>query len=82
MVANMAETNTIVWLPPSKCAKRDAEIQSALKEKPHADRHRGTTYIEVGNTYGLRQSSRQRWAKNSTFSGPCNLGDLHTISAG
>ena len=34
MVANMAETNTIVWLPPSKCTKRDAEIQSSLKEKP------------------------------------------------
>eukprot|EP00434_Breviolum_minutum_P036682 symbB.v1.2.032515.t1/scaffold3913.1/size48432/3 len=34
MVANMAETNNIVWLPPSKCTKRDAEVQVSLKEKP------------------------------------------------
>ena len=34
MVAKMAETNNIVWLPPSKCTKRDAEVQVSLKEKP------------------------------------------------
>lgn len=34
LVANIAETNNIVWLPPSKCTKRDAEIQMTLKEKP------------------------------------------------
>ncbi len=33
-VASMAENGTILWLPPSKCTKRDAEIQSSLKEKP------------------------------------------------
>ena len=33
-VASMAENGTILWLPPSKCTKRDAEIQSSLKDKP------------------------------------------------
>jgi hypothetical protein len=30
----MKDTNTILWIPPSKCSKRDAEIQNNLKEKP------------------------------------------------
>jgi hypothetical protein len=34
MVAQMKETNTIMWIPPSKCSKRDAEIQNNLREKP------------------------------------------------
>ena len=34
MVAQMKETNCIVWIPPSKCSKRDSEIQNSLKEKP------------------------------------------------
>lgn len=34
LVASVAETNNIVWLPPSTCTKRDAEIQMTLKEKP------------------------------------------------
>lgn len=34
LVANIAETSNIVWLPPSKCTKRDAEIQMTLREKP------------------------------------------------
>lgn len=34
LVASIAETNNIVWLPPSRCTKRDAEIQMTLKEKP------------------------------------------------
>ena len=34
MIANMAETGTIVWVPPSKCTKRDAEVQMTVKEKP------------------------------------------------
>ena len=34
MVAQMKETNTVLCIPPSKCTKRDAEIQNNLKEKP------------------------------------------------
>lgn len=34
LVANMVETSSILWIPPSKCTKRDAEVQSSLKEKP------------------------------------------------
>lgn len=34
MLANIKETNCIVWIPPSKCSKRDSEIQQSLKEKP------------------------------------------------
>ena len=34
MVAQMKETNCITWIPPSKCSKRDAEIQGSMKEKP------------------------------------------------
>ena len=33
-VASMAENGAILWLPPSRCTKRDAEIQSSLKDKP------------------------------------------------
>ena len=34
MVAQMKETNCVTWIPPSKCSKRDSEIQSSMKEKP------------------------------------------------
>ena len=34
IIANMSETSTIAWVPPSKCTKRDAEVQMTLKEKP------------------------------------------------
>eukprot|EP00435_Cladocopium_sp_Y103_P029307 s3875_g7.t1 len=34
MVAGIYESGSIVWIPPSKCTKRDAEVQQSLKEKP------------------------------------------------
>jgi hypothetical protein len=34
MVANMKETNCVVWIAPSKCSKRDTEIQNSQKDKP------------------------------------------------
>ena len=34
MVANIKETNCVIWIPPSKCSKRDAEIQQSMKDKP------------------------------------------------
>ncbi|MEM1007958.1 MAG: hypothetical protein AAGJ35_03040 [Myxococcota bacterium] len=34
LVAGILENDCIVWIPPSKCSKRDAEIQNTMKEKP------------------------------------------------
>lgn len=34
MVANIKETNCVIWIPPSKRSKRDSEIQQSMKEKP------------------------------------------------
>lgn len=34
LVAQVKETNCITWIPPSKCSKRDSEVQNNLKEKP------------------------------------------------
>ena len=34
LVAQIKETNNIVWIAPSKCSKRDAEVQMSMKEKP------------------------------------------------
>ena len=34
MVAQMKESNCVSWIPPSRCSKRDAEIQNSMKEKP------------------------------------------------
>ena len=34
LVAGIQESGSIVWIPPSKCTKRDAEVQQSLKEKP------------------------------------------------
>ena len=34
LVAQVKETNCITWIPPSKCSKRDSEVQNSLKEKP------------------------------------------------
>ena len=34
LLAQVKETNCITWIPPSKCSKRDSEVQSNLKEKP------------------------------------------------
>eukprot|EP00435_Cladocopium_sp_Y103_P000001 s4526_g1.t1 len=34
MVSQIKETNSITWIPPSKCSKRDAEIQNNQKDKP------------------------------------------------
>jgi len=33
LVAHIKETNCITWIAPSKCSKRDSEIQNSLKEK-------------------------------------------------
>lgn len=32
LVANMKETDSVVWIAPSKCSKRDSEIQNTMKE--------------------------------------------------
>ena len=34
LVAQMKESNCVSWIPPSRCSKRDSEIQSTMKEKP------------------------------------------------
>jgi hypothetical protein len=34
LAAQMKETNCVTWIPPSKCSKRDSEIQNSVKEKP------------------------------------------------
>ena len=34
MVAQMKESNCVTWIPPSRCSKRDSEIQNSMKEKP------------------------------------------------
>jgi hypothetical protein len=34
LVAGIQDSGSIVWIPPSKCTKRDAEVQQSLKEKP------------------------------------------------
>lgn len=34
LIAQIKETNNVVWIAPSKCSKRDAEVQSSMKEKP------------------------------------------------
>ena len=34
LVAQVKETNCITWIAPSKCSKRDSEVQNSLKEKP------------------------------------------------
>ena len=33
-VAHMGECNSIVWLPPSKCTKRDSELRLGFRDKP------------------------------------------------
>jgi len=33
-VAHMGESNSIVWLPPSKCTKRDSELRLGYRDKP------------------------------------------------
>ena len=33
IVASMLETNSVVWVAPSKCSKREAELQLLTKEK-------------------------------------------------
>ena len=34
MVSQIKETDSIVWIAPSKCSKRDAEVQNNAKDKP------------------------------------------------
>jgi hypothetical protein len=34
LIAGIHDSGSIVWVPPSKCTKRDSEVQQSLKEKP------------------------------------------------
>ena len=34
LIAGIHDSGSIVWVPPSNCTKRDAEVQQSLKEKP------------------------------------------------
>ena len=34
LIAGIHDSGSIVWAPPSKCTKRDSEVQQSLKEKP------------------------------------------------
>ena len=34
MVAGIQDSGSIIWIPPSKCTKRDQEVQQSLKERP------------------------------------------------
>ena len=33
LVASMIESNTVIWVPPSKCSSRDSEVQNLGKQK-------------------------------------------------
>ena len=35
LVAQIKETNCITWIPPSKCSKRDSEVQNNLQREAH-----------------------------------------------
>ena len=70
LVANIADTNNIVWLPPSKCTKRDAEIQMTLKEKPQTVTVENQTLklatappvlkVEIGNELQFQWAMQRR----------------------
>ena len=34
LVNRMVDNNCVLWIPPSKCGKRESEIQMNSKEKP------------------------------------------------
>ena len=34
LAASIADSGAIIWIPPSKCSKRDSEVQGSIKEKP------------------------------------------------
>ena len=34
IISQMKESNSVVWVAPSRCGKRDSEVQSSMKEKP------------------------------------------------
>ena len=34
IIAGIHDSGSIVWVPPSKCTKRDSEVQQSLKERP------------------------------------------------
>ena len=34
IIAGIHDSGSIAWVPPSKCTKRDSEVQQSLKEKP------------------------------------------------
>lgn len=34
LIAQMKESNCVTWVPPSRCSKRDSEVQNSMKEKP------------------------------------------------
>ncbi len=34
LAASMIESNSVLWIGPSKCSKRESELQLATKEKP------------------------------------------------
>ena len=34
LVASMVESNSVIWVCPSRCSKRESEIHHSMKEKP------------------------------------------------
>ena len=34
LAASIADSGAIIWIPSSKCSKRDSEVQGSIKEKP------------------------------------------------
>ncbi len=34
LAASIADSGAIIWIPPSKCSKRDSKVQGSIKEKP------------------------------------------------
>ena len=49
LVASVVENNSVIWISPSRCSKREAEIQNITKEKSSTVYCRAS-YLEGGST--------------------------------
>lgn len=66
LVAHIKETNCIIWIAPSKCSKRDTEIQNSLKEKSSVvSLEQQTLKVTAGETHSVADTSTDlqlQWA--------------------
>lgn len=82
LVNSMCDSNNVIWIPPSKCSKRENEITMATKEKSSMASVEQGRHFNGFATIALDQCSIRLFEVDSRSVGTSRQGALHHHGSG